>query len=215
MKYEPCARLTTRMTPKIRLSPLASRKSSAPYESPLNVWMIQNSLLTAEARGSLGEPQQAGGVVAKNARLVGPLELESLGDDVARPVVAHVEAEVAAQHHAIGADGLDEPAERLRRVTDGVVGEAPQVGPERPLGLVLVLRAHALAVLHAPGEIRNRAAGVGQEHVQPGKPVENATQDEMGGGDGRVERIAEHVGQGEGLQPVVGADHGERMQQDG
>src|SRR2546426_1110299 len=125
MKYEPCARLTTRMTPKIRLRPLASRKSSAPYDRPLKVWMIQNSLLTTRARGSLGEPQ------------------------------------------------------------------------------------------HAPGEIRNRAAGVGQEHVQPGKPVENATQDEMGGGDGRVERIAEQVVQVEGLQPVVGADHGERMQQDG
>src|SRR5947209_9571682 len=99
MKYEPCARLTTRMTPKIRLRPLANRKSSAPYDSPLKVWMIQNSLLTARPRGPLGEPQQAGGVVAEDARLISPLELEPLGDDVARPVVPHVEAKVAAQHH--------------------------------------------------------------------------------------------------------------------
>src|SRR5713226_5834863 len=198
MKYEPCARLTTRMTPKIRLRPLASRKSNAPYERPLKVWMIQNSLLTAGARGSLGEPQQAGGVVAKNARLVGPLELESLGDDVARPVVAHVEAEIAAQHHAIGADGLDEPAERLGRVADGVVGEAPKVRAERTLGLVLVFWPHALAVLHAPGQIGNGAAGVGQQHVQPRKAVEHAAEDQMRRGDGGVEGIAEQVVQIEG-----------------
>src|SRR5204862_105759 len=76
MKYEPCARLTTRMTPKIRLRPLANRKSSAPYDSPLKVWMIQNSLLTARPRGPLGEPQQAGGVVAEDARLISPLGLQ-------------------------------------------------------------------------------------------------------------------------------------------
>src|SRR5215467_7550220 len=130
MKYEPCARLTTRMTPKIRLRPLASRKRSAPYDSPLKVWMIQNSLLTARTRSPLSEPQQAGGVVAEDARLIRSLELESLGDDVARPVVPHVEAEIAAEHHAVGADGLDEPAQRFRRVADRVVAEATQVGAE-------------------------------------------------------------------------------------
>src|SRR5712691_13321019 len=187
MKYEPCARLTTRMTPKIRLRPLASRKSNAPYERPLKVWMIQSSLLTARARSPLGEPQQAGGVVAEDARLVGPLELEPLRDDVARPVVAHVEAEIAAQHHAVGADGLDEPTERLRRVADGVVGEAPQVRAERTLGLVLVFGPHALAVLHAAGEVRDGAAGVRQQHVQSREAVEHAAEDEMGGGDGGVE----------------------------
>src|SRR5216117_3429571 len=123
MKYEPCARLTTRMTPKIRLRPLANRKSSAPYDSPLKVWMIQNSLLTARPRGPLGEPQQAGGVVAEDARLISPLELEPLGDDVARPVVPHVEAKVAAQHHAVGADGVDEPAQRFRRSEERRVGK--------------------------------------------------------------------------------------------
>src|SRR5262245_7753274 len=213
MKYEPCARLTTRMTPKIRLRPLASRKSSAPYDRPLKVWMIQNSLLTARARGSLDEPQQAGGVVAEDARLISPLELEPLRDDVARPVVAHVEAEVAAQHHPVGADGVDEPAERLGRVADGVVREAPQIGAERALGLVLVLGANALTVLHATGEIRNGATRVGQQHVEPREPVEDATQHEMRGRDRRIEGIAEQVAQIERLQTIVGADHRERVQE--
>jgi hypothetical protein len=30
-----------RITPKISVRPLASRKSSAPYDTPLNVWISQ------------------------------------------------------------------------------------------------------------------------------------------------------------------------------
>ena len=30
-----------RITPKMSVSPLASRNSSAPYDTPLNVWMSQ------------------------------------------------------------------------------------------------------------------------------------------------------------------------------
>src|SRR2546429_9412944 len=108
MKYEPCARLTTRMTPKIRLRPLANRKSSAPYDSPLKVWMIQNSLLTARPRGPLGEPQQAGRLFAEDARPINPLELKPAWDDVVRPAGRHVVAKVAAQHHPGGGDGDDE-----------------------------------------------------------------------------------------------------------
>src|SRR2546428_8654776 len=114
MKYEPCARLTTRMTPKIRLRPLANRKSSAPYDSPLKVWMIQNSLLTARPRGPLGEPQQAGGVFAEDARLISPLALEPPGDDVARPVVTPVEAKVDAPPPSAGPDGAAESAQLLQ-----------------------------------------------------------------------------------------------------
>src|SRR5262245_64256639 len=52
MKYEPWARFTTRMTPKISERPLARRNRSAPYDTPLNVCVIQNSLLTRAARRS-------------------------------------------------------------------------------------------------------------------------------------------------------------------
>src|SRR5262245_47299909 len=36
--------LTIRIMPKMRERPPASRKSSAPYEIPLNAWVIQNSI---------------------------------------------------------------------------------------------------------------------------------------------------------------------------
>ena len=41
-----------RITPKISVRPLASRNSSAPYDTPLNVWMSQKF---ASTRSSSGE----------------------------------------------------------------------------------------------------------------------------------------------------------------
>ena len=35
---------TMRIMPKMSESPPASRKSSAPYETPLNVWLTRNSI---------------------------------------------------------------------------------------------------------------------------------------------------------------------------
>ena len=39
--------LTMRITPKMSERPLARRKRSAPYETPLKSWVIQNSPRTA------------------------------------------------------------------------------------------------------------------------------------------------------------------------
>src|SRR6187402_877076 len=46
MKYEPWAKLMMRITPKISESPLARRKRSAPYDTPLNIWTTQKSTPT-------------------------------------------------------------------------------------------------------------------------------------------------------------------------
>src|SRR3990172_11430444 len=71
--------------------------------------------------GTLAEPEQTRGVAAQDLRLGGRLEAELAGDDGARPLVGPVEAEVAAENHALGAHAGDQPAERLRRVADRVV----------------------------------------------------------------------------------------------
>src|SRR3989442_8526709 len=55
MKYEPWARLTTRITPKMSESPLASRNRSAPYDRPLKVWVTQNSAVTGARPHSQAE----------------------------------------------------------------------------------------------------------------------------------------------------------------
>src|SRR6267378_561735 len=144
MKYEPWARLTTRITPKISESPLASRNRRAPYDTPLKVWVTQNSAVTGARR--LARPhsqaEQAPRVLRQDAGAVPRGQLEAAHHDLARPRRAHVETEVAADHHAVRADEVDEVAQRRRRVTDRVVREAPQVGVEGTLGHALRLRPH-------------------------------------------------------------------------
>src|SRR5881409_2060024 len=133
--------LTMRMTPKIRERPLARRKSSAPYERPLNVWTTQKSGRTP----SLPETQHAGGVGSNDAFLVLAAEPGRFRlDDGERPLEAHVEAEIGAQHHPIRTHGGDEIAEGRRVVADDVVGEAAEIGAEGFLRHAFRLRPHSL-----------------------------------------------------------------------
>src|SRR5207244_2757954 len=150
-----------RMTPKISESPLASRKSSAPYDSPLKVWTIQNSSVTRS-----GQPEQAGRGGAQDPTLIGSTELRVFRDDVDGALVAHVEAVVAAQHHAVGAHGVDEEAQQVRRVRDGVVGEAPEIRLERLLGHALRLHPHALPAGEPAHQARHAGPGVRQARPQ-------------------------------------------------
>src|SRR5688572_2869608 len=139
------------MTPKISDRPLASRKRSAPEDSPLKVWTIQNSAdiysegaaeapsdaspragLRRQSRRSnvvmrtcSGQTEQTGGGGAEDPALVRPVQPGVLRHHLDGARVAHVEAIVAAQHDAIGAHGVDQEAQQVRRVADGVVGEPP------------------------------------------------------------------------------------------
>ena len=53
MKNEPCARLTTFISPKISDSPAAMRNSSTPYTSPFRSWATSNSMQSS-ASGAFG-----------------------------------------------------------------------------------------------------------------------------------------------------------------
>ena len=50
---EPCAKLTMRVTPKISVSPRATRNSSDALASPLSVW-IRNEEIISQAPGDEG-----------------------------------------------------------------------------------------------------------------------------------------------------------------
>src|SRR6267143_5077434 len=117
MKYEPGARLTTRITPKMSESPLASRNRRAPYDTPLKVWVTQNSAVTGGLR--LARPrsqaEQAPRVPRQDAGTVPRGQRDAAHHDLARPRRAHVETEVAADHHCIRSDEADEVAQRRRR----------------------------------------------------------------------------------------------------
>ena len=74
-------------------------------------------------------------------------------------IVAHVEAVIAADHHAIGADHGDDELHVGLRVGDGVVGEGAQVGA-RGLRDVFRLLSPCPTMVDAPDQDWQDAAGV-------------------------------------------------------
>ena len=48
MKNEPCARLTTFISPKMSDSPAAIRKSNTPYTSPFRSWATSKSMQASD-----------------------------------------------------------------------------------------------------------------------------------------------------------------------
>src|SRR3989442_12645360 len=191
MKYEPWARLTTRITPKMSESPLASRNRSAPYDGPLKVWVTQNSAVTGARPHS--QVEQTPRVLRQDAGAVPRGQLHAAHDDLARPRRAHVETEIAADHHPVGPDEADQVRQRRRGVTDRVVREAPEVGVERALGDALRLGPHPLAVGEPADEVRHGAAGVRQAGFQLPEAVRHAAKNGGRGGARRVARSAEEV----------------------
>src|SRR3989442_2874018 len=174
-----------RIMPKMSERPPARRKSSAPQDTPLKSWLIQKSTRPS------GDPQEPDGVAAEDPGLVGRPEARLLGDDVTRALVAHVEAEVASEHDAVGADGGDQIPQGLGRVADRVVGEAAEIRGDRPARAIASFGPHALTALEAPEEVRERTARVRQAHLELRAAIEDAAEDQVGGGDRGVEGIAE------------------------
>src|SRR5439155_605943 len=116
MKYEPWARLTTRITPKMSESPLASRNRSAPYDRPLKVWVTQNSAVTGARPHSQAE--QTPRVLRQDAGAVPRGQLHAARDDLARPRRAHVETEIAADHYPVRYDDAVQLRHPLSGITD-------------------------------------------------------------------------------------------------
>src|SRR5262249_22231219 len=103
IKNEPCARLTTFISPKISDRPAAIRNSRTPYTSPFNSWATSSSMsaysdapagsvdLLARVLNVLGGVKNLGGELAA--------ALHHLGDvDVLDRIVRHrIEPELAAR----------------------------------------------------------------------------------------------------------------------
>src|SRR5262245_27968207 len=53
--------------------------------------------------------------------------------------------------------------------------------------------AHGSAMVHAPDQPREYAARMRQHHVEPGKRIQHAAENERSRGDARLERITEEV----------------------
>src|SRR6266436_5424535 len=79
-------------------------------------------------------------------------------------------ASTTARNGAVGTDLADQVHQDGIVVADGVVVETPQVGRGQFLE-VLVLGAHTGALIEPADEPGERAAGVRQHHLEPGKLV--------------------------------------------
>src|SRR5262249_27778178 len=97
------------------------------------------------------------------------------------------------------------------RVGDGVVGEPAQILARRAL-YDFALAAYLEAAVEPPAQYRQRAPRVRQAHLQPPARGPYAAEDEMGRGDGGLERIAEQIDEIELLQALV-VDH-HRVEED-
>jgi hypothetical protein len=201
--------LTMRMTPKMRDEAAREEKEQRAVREAVE--RLDHPEVRPHAVPT--QTQHAGGVGADDAFLIFAAEPGRFRlDDGERPLEAHVEAEVGAQHHPIRTDGGDEIAEGRRVVADDVVGEATEIGAEGFLRHTFRLRPHSLSVTQASVQIRQGAARVGQAHRELGQPIEHAPEHQMRGGDGRVERIAEEIVQIVGSEPLR-ADDPEGMQE--
>src|SRR5258706_465169 len=133
-----------------------------------------------------------------------------IDDDLYRLLIGDGKAIVAPHQHPVGADYLDQIFQDVVGIADRVVIEAPQVLDRRALD-VLQIGALFPAPVEPAHEPRKGAARVGQADDELGKPVEHSPEDEMRGGDRRLERVAEQVSEVVGTQTLV-PDHLDRVQ---
>ncbi len=111
-----------------------------------------------------------------------------------RPFVPHVEAVVAPDHDALGAHLADHELHDGFRVDQGVKREPLQIFARRLRQPQLFdFRPHCRTVVNASHQHQQHAAAVRQAELKLRVPVEYATENKVAGGDGGVEREAQHV----------------------
>ena len=132
--------------------------------------------------------------------------------DVDRSLVRDGKAVVTPHEDAIRADHVDQIFEYVVGVADRVVIEAAQVIDRRVLD-VFQVGALFPAPVEPSDEPGKRASRVGQADNEPGESIEHTSEDEVRGGDRRLERVAEQVSEIVGAQTFV-ADHLDRVQKE-
>src|SRR4030095_15139299 len=118
-----------------------------------------------------------------------------------RPVERHVVGPVRAEYHPVGADGVDQEAQRRLGVHDAVVIEAPQIGARRLLYVGARLRADLPAVIHSPDPEAGVAAAVAEDDLQIRALVHDAARHQGRERDRAIDQVADGIGQVIALRP--------------
>src|SRR3990172_4137090 len=128
--------------------------------------------------------------------------------------VAHVEGIVAPDHHAVGAQLVDDEPEITRAERERVHVDAARVLP-RLLGIGRrSLRPHVPAVVETGEREREGAAPVGEGDAEIGEALEHAAEDELGDGERRLQRIADDEGKVVLGQPLLADERRRRVHED-
>src|SRR5260370_35545845 len=102
------------------------------------------------------------------------------------------ERPVAAEHHAVGADLVEQEAQRLLAADHGVVVETTLVTARRLRdGLLTPFAAALPPPIEAPHRVARRAAAVGDADLEIGTRVEDAAEDHHRDHDGVLDDDAE------------------------
>src|SRR5882757_9645953 len=154
--------------------------------------------------------EQAACIRLDDASLGLCVEGRVIDDDLYRLLVGDGKAVVAPHQHPVGADYLDQIFQDVVGVADRVVIEATQVIDRRVLD-VLQIAALFPAPVEPSDEPGKRASRMGQADDEPGESIQHTPEDEMRGGDRRLERVAEQIREVVGTQTLV-PDHLDRVQ---
>jgi hypothetical protein len=180
-------RVSARIKLKRRFNPASLSKIAAISRD----FLIAGFSLPIIKEHDLSEAKQARGVAAQNFFFIGTVELES-GDDFNRPVVAHVEAVVAAHHHTVRTYKVDQVIKRFRGMADRVVGETSEITRWRLLQRLTFL-PHLPTVVESADEIWKSAAGVGKANLKLRKSIQESAKNYVRCSDRRIERISQKV----------------------
>src|SRR5689334_24048752 len=107
----------------------------------------------------------------------------------------HIEWVIAPHYDLRHADRVDEVAQRLRLVHEGVVPDPAQILDRRSRRCRLRLRAHRVTVVRASTVAREISASVRGDDLKARVTIEHPTEDEMRQRDRRLEGLADDVAQ--------------------
>src|SRR5262245_28783158 len=110
-------------------------------------------------------------------------------------VVAHVEGIVAADHHAVRAQLLDDEAEIARGEGERVHVDALGVLARLLGDRLRPFRPHVPAVIEPSQREGERPASVREADAEVGQPLQHAAEDELRDGERRLQRIADDQGE--------------------
>src|SRR6266436_2286593 len=155
------------------------------------------------------EVQQSGCVATEDRPPLGVLEPRCAFDHADWVGLAHIGRIVGAHQDVVGAILVDEIVELVVSVDEGIEIDPLEIGGRHPMQLLAAIRAGRRGVIDATRISGEETAAMGDDELEIGVIAQHPAEDQMMQRHGRVERVADHigevvVGEASGLSEPVG-----------